>query len=188
MYLLGYLLDDEPEILKIASDPKLLDKTKDGDLQLFLDVLLKKGLVIPVETKVAKRRGFAGQDNLGKYADGSKAGRNKADFLKLNAFPFSFSPTYVELFNSVSKLKKFRNEDPPPDTNGYYKRRFKMLAYVPVNDCRYATQVHADVRGKSDFGLDEYHGGKTPILYCRPLPYEFQFRRDSDVGTIVYVR
>ena len=36
--------------------------------------------------------------------------------------------------------------------------------------------------------LLEYGQGKTPILYCRPLPYELEFRRDGEVGTTVYIR
>ncbi len=188
MYLLAYLVEDEKEVLEIASDPNLLDKAKGGDSKLFLDVLLEKGLVTVIETKVAKRQGFAGQDNLGKYVDGSKAGRDKENFLKLNAFAFSFSPTYVGLFDKISKLKNFRNEDPPPDTLGFYKRGFKMLVFVPVNDCKYASDVRDGIRGKNDFGLDEYGLGKTPVLYFRPLPYEFRFRRDSDVGTVIHIR
>ncbi len=188
MYLLAYLLDDEAEVLEICSDPELLDKTKGGDSRLFLDVLIDKRVVTILETKVAKRQGFAGQDNLGKYADGSKAGRNKADFLRLNTFAFSFSPSYVDLFSKVSKIKHFRNEDAPPNQVGIYKHKFKLLVYVPVNDCKYATKVDDEVRGKNDFGLDEYGRGTTPILYCRPLPYEFTFRRDSDAGTVVYIR
>ncbi len=187
MYLLAYLLDDEKEVLKISSNSELLDKTKSSDSKLFLDVLLDEGLVTILETKVAKRQGFAGQDVSGKYADGSKAGKNKENFLTLNTFAFSFSAKYVDLFDKISTLKHFRNEDPPPDQVGIYKHRFKMLVFVPVNDCKYASEVRDGIRGKNDLGLndDRY---TTPILYCRPLPYEFTFRRDSDVGTVVYIK
>ena len=189
MYLLAYLLDDEKRVLEVASDPKLLDKNKGRDSALFLDVLLEERLVTIVESKVAIRQGFGAQDASGRYADGSKAGKDAAKFLKLNTFAFSFTPTYKDLFNKISKLKNFVNEDPPdPDQSGIYERRFKLLAFVPVNDCKYATKVRDGIRGKNDFGLDEYGLGKTPILYCRPLPYEFTFRRDSEVGTIVYVQ
>jgi hypothetical protein len=64
MYLLAYLVEDEKEVLEIAFDPNLLDKAKGGDSKLFLDVLLDKGLVTVIETKVARRQGFAAQDNL----------------------------------------------------------------------------------------------------------------------------
>ncbi len=188
MYLLAYLPEDEAEILRIASDPELLDKTKGDDARLFLDVLLERGLVTTLATKVAKRHGFAGRDILGKYADGSKAGRAKEDFLKLNTFWFSFSLTYAELFDKISKLKNLRNEDLPDGTPGFFEQRFKMLVFVPVNDCKYATKVSDGIRGEHDFGLDEYGFPKTPILYFRPLPYEILLRRDSDVGTVVYIR
>jgi hypothetical protein len=188
MYLLVYLVEDEAEVLMIASTPELLDKTKSGDAKLFLDVLLDKELIAISESKVAKRNGFAGQDNRGEYADRSKAGRNIKEFLRLNTFAFTFTPTYEDLFQKVAMLKNFRKEDPPPNTFGVYKQRFKFLVYVPVNDCKYASEVRDEVRGKNDFGLDEYGMGKTPILYCRSLPYEFMFSRDSEVGTKVYVR
>jgi hypothetical protein len=188
MYLLAYLLDDEEEVLEIAADASLLDKTKGADAKLFLDVLLDKGLVTILETKVAKRQGFSGQDVSGKYVDGSKAARDKADFLKLNAFEYSFAPQYIELFKKISKLKHFRNEDPPAGQIGIYKHRFKMLVFVPVNDCKYASEVGDGIRGKNDYGLKDSLRPTTPILYCRPLPYEFTFRRDSDVGTVIYIQ
>lgn len=187
MYLLAYLLDDEKEVFEIASDPALLDKTKGPDAKLFLDVLLDKGLVTILETKVAKRQGFAGQDVSGRYADGSKAGISKADFLKLNTFDFAFAPSYIELFNKISTLKHFRNEDPPPNQIGIYDHKFKMLVFVPVNDCKYAAAVREGIRGANDLGLRQDRL-TTPILYFRPLPYELVFRRDSEVGTIVYVQ
>ncbi len=163
MYLLVYLLEDEAEILRIAATPELLDKSRDSTTKLFLDVLLEKGLVAQLESKVAKRQGFAGQDNRGKYADGTIVGREKEDFLALNTFTFSFLPTYADLFNKVSKLAHFQNEDPPPDTVSDYARGFKMLVYVPVNDCKYATDVREEIRSAHDIGLD---GDKlTPILY-----------------------
>lgn len=183
MILLAYLKHDEPEILNLSTTPEFLDKNQ-RDSKLFLDVLLEKGLVTTVGTKVAKRSGFAGQDNVGKYADGSKVGRSKDDFLKLNSFSFAFSPSYADLFNKVSKLKNYRKED----QSGFNGDKFKLLVYVPVNDCKYAAEVRDGIRGKNDFGLDEYGLGSSPILYLRPLPYEFMFRRDSDVGTIVYIR
>lgn len=188
MLLLAYLVDDEESVLKIASDPELLDKTKGPKAMLFLDVLLEKGLVANVDSKVAARRGFAGQDNLGKYADGSKAGRSREEFLKLNAFAYTFAVSYKDLFDDVSKLKNFSQEAAAKDSFGIYAQRFKLLAFVPVNDCKYATKVREGIRGKYDFGLDEYMNAKTPILYCRPLPYEFEIRRSDRVGTIVYIR
>ncbi len=188
MYLLAYLLEDETEVLRIASDPELLDKTKGNDAKLFLDVLIDRGLVTTLETKVAKRQGFGGQDNLGKYADGSKAGRDKENFLGLNTFAFSFSPTYAHLFDKISKLENFRDEDPPSDPLGFYTQRFKLLVFTPVNDCKYASKVRDGIRGKNDFGFNQNGIGNTSILYCRPLPYEFTFRRHSDVGTVVYIR
>jgi hypothetical protein len=186
MYLLAYLQEDEAEVLKICADEALLDKRAEGDSKLFLDVLLEKRLVTILETKTAPRQGFAGQDVTGKYSDGFKAGRDKADFLKLNTFDYSFELPYHDLFEKVATLKHFRPEEVPPGTLNFYKRKFKILAFAPVNDSKYASKVSKNIRGKPDFGLG--HDLSTPILYCRPLPYEFQFRRDSVVAMMVYIR
>lgn len=188
MYLLAYLLEDEEEVLKIASDPALLDKRAGEDANLFLDVLLDRNLVVEIGTEVAKRQGFAGQDLSGSYADGSKAGRGRAQFLKLNTFSFSFEPTYLEFFESVSSLKHFKDEETQKNPIGVFEQKFKLLVFVPVNDCKYASKTQAGIRGEYDFAVGEYGNSKTPSLYCRPLPYEFVFRRDKNVGTIIYIR
>jgi hypothetical protein len=151
MYLLAYLQEDEAEVLKICADEALLDKRAEGDAKLFLDVLLEKGLVTILETKTAPRQGFAGQDVTGKYSDGSKAGREKAEFLKLNTFDYSFELPYRDLFEKVSKLKHFRAEEVPPGTLIFYKRKFKILAFAPVNDSKYASKVSKNIRGKPDW-------------------------------------
>lgn len=188
MYLLAYRSSDEAEIRKVASNPKWLDKRKPKEDDLFLEILFDRKLVSNVDSKVAKRSGFAGQDNLGKYSDGSTSGRTKESFLKLNTFAFSFSPTYAELFEAASKLAGFPAENEPSNPLGIYRQRIKLMVFVPVNDCRYSTKVRPEVRAKGDFGLNEYIGGTKPILYFRPLPYEFVFRRDGKVGTILYIR
>jgi hypothetical protein len=65
-------------------------------------------LVTVIETQIGKRKSFAGQDVSGKYADGSGAGRNKAAFLKLNTFPFSFELKKSDIFDAIAKLKHFK--------------------------------------------------------------------------------
>jgi hypothetical protein len=186
MYLLAYLLDDEKEVLEIAADPALLENEGDADARLFLDVLLEKRLVTILETKVAEREGFAALDNARKYADGSGLARDKESFLKINTFAFSFSPTYHELFENVSQLKNFSNEN--PQRFGEFAGKFKMLVYVPVNSSKYASKVRGEIRSKGDLVVGNYLLNKTVTLYCRPLPYEFVFGRDRDGRTIIYVR
>ncbi len=193
MYLIGYLKEDEAEILKISSDVSLLNKSKKKDERLFLDALIEKELVTVIDTQVGKRQSFAGQDVSGKYADGSSAGRNRADFLKLNTFPFSFEVKKSDLFDAIAKLKHFQPDK--VDTFGYFKSKFKLLAFVPVNDCKYATKVAEGIRGKHDFPhFDDRVDAEgqalfwsTPILYFRPLPYEFQFRKDKGDAVLVYI-
>jgi hypothetical protein len=178
IYLLGYLLEKEGEVLKICAEDELLNKRKGGESKLFLDVLLEKQLVVSIDTKIAPRSGFAGQDVKGNYADGTKVGREKTDFLRINTFEYSFSIPYDQLYEKVSSLKDFGSKK---TRWGMYESKFKILAFVPVNDCKYAKDVRDGVRGENDVGR---HGNPlTPILYCRPLPYEFQI----DAGTTVYI-
>ena len=186
MYLLAYLLDDEKEVLKIVSDAALLENEGGADALLFLDVLLEKGLVTILETKVAERGAFAAMDNARKYADGSGLARDKESFLKINTFAFSFSPTYHELFEKVSQLNSFSNEN--PQRFGEFASKFKMLVYVPVNNSKYASKVRDEIRSKGDLVVGEYVANKTVTLYCRPLPYEFVFGRDRNERTVIYVR
>jgi len=193
MYLLGCLQEDEAEILKVQADVSLLNKRQKDDEKLFLDVLLERGLVTVIDTQVAKRGAFAGQDNLGKNADGTGAGQDKAAFLKLNTLPFTFAPQNSALYDAISKLKHFQADK--VDTFGYFESKFKLLVFVPVNDCKYATKVAEGVKGAPDFA----HFGErldaagrdlswsTPILYFRPLPYTLEFRKNEDGAILVYI-
>lgn len=192
MYLLAYLTEDEAEIMKISEDLKLLDKKSEG--KQFFDVLTEEGLVAVIAIQVAPRQGFAGQDMVGRYSDGSDAGRAKEAFLKLNTFSFQFSATYEDLYREVAKLKHFDANKRGPF--GYFEDNFKVLAFVPVNDSKYATDVREGVKGENDFangGFEKDANGdplsrSTPILYFRPLPYEFELRRldeGKDAGKLL---
>ena len=196
MYILACLAEDEAEILKIAGDVTLLDKREGKDASLFLDVLLEKRLVAKIATKVAPREGFAGRDVTGTYRDGSKVGRPHDKFLKLNTFTYDFSFAYADLFQSLTQLGHYQPEEIPEGTLGYMKARMKLFVFVPVNDCKYATDVDEKIRGENDFGMFDDRLSSdgeplslvTPILYFRPLPYELQFRKDEVVDLAVYVR
>ena len=80
-------------------------------------------------------------------------------------------------------------------TGGYFKSKFKLLVFVPVNDCKYATKVAEGVRGEHDFahgdGRVDADGEilcwSTPILYFRSLPYECQFRKGKGDTVLVYI-
>ena len=185
MYLIGYLQKDEAEILKIAADVALLDKRKQDKENLFLDVMIERGLATVIDTQVGERRATPVPH------DRADDRSNPAD--QLNTFPFRFATANSELFGAISKLKHFGHYK--VDASGWFESRFKFVLFVPVNDCKYATKVDKAVRGQPDFahfddrvGADgEKLGWSTPILYFKPLPYEFQFRRIEGDAIRVYV-
>ena len=66
----------------------------------------------------------------------------------------------------------------------------KLLAFVPVNDCKYATDVPAACREHEDFPWDPkfpYGGNPSPIQLLKPLPYEFELVELRDGGFRVLV-
>jgi hypothetical protein len=105
MYLIAYLKQDEQEVLRLAADKSLLDKTK-SDTKMFLDVLKERQIATILATQAGERAAYAAQDNSGKYGDGSNANRGKAS-LKINTFPFEFSIKNQAVFDSIAKLKNF---------------------------------------------------------------------------------
>ncbi len=193
MYLIGYLKKDEKEVLKHAADKSLLDKTK-ADAKFFLDVLKERRLVTVIATHVGNRTGYAAQDTIGKYRDGSDANRGKAG-LKVNTFPFAFSVKNNVLFDAIAKLKNFDAANAVTGTHVHFKDTFKFLLFVPVNDCKYADKISKEIRGEYDFAKynsDLERDGdlfylKTPSLYLKPLPHEFQFTRMKDKQIRIYI-
>lgn len=190
MYLIAYFEGDESEVLKVASDKTLLDKKK-PDAKLFLDVLLEKRLATVLETKVAKKRGHGAQDVRGKYRDGSGADEGKAG-LERNGFAFRFGVKHQALFDAASKLKNFDATDVVKSDAKYFNDRLKFLVFVPVNDCKYATQVAEDLRTTNDFAhfdtvTQGAHYRTTPKLFCKPLSFSLQFKQLEDGRFLVYI-
>jgi hypothetical protein len=75
----------------------------------------------------------------------------------------------------------------PSDTlwRRHYDDRLKLLAFVPVNDCKYATDVPAACRQYDDFPWDPkfpYGGNPSPIQLLKPLPFEFELVELRDGG------
>jgi hypothetical protein len=186
MYLLSYLKKNEDEILEVSKDLALLDKKAVGDKKQFFDVLLERGLVAVIETQVAPRhvtRGLGPQDSY-----------NREDMERSGDFDFSFSITRQKLFESLGKLRNFDANRLRPDD--CFEDDIKLMVFVPVNDSKYATEVKEGVKGEHDFanggGRDDANGNplawSTPILYFRPLPYEFQLHRlieGEDAGMLL---
>jgi hypothetical protein len=178
-YVLVYLKKDEEQIMKLAADPELIKK-KNEKTKVFLDLLVDQKLVVPVETKVAKING----ETTPRFADDRGTfKRTGVDTLAAFSFPFKFTLTYEKLFQSVQKLGNFNVQDVNDvGKSTWYKDKFKLMVLIPVNDSRQATKVSAKIRENYDFAA--VMNFETSLLYFRPLPYEFEFKKYEDTLTI----
>jgi hypothetical protein len=177
-YVLAYLKKDEEQILKLAADPQLRSK-KNEKTKRFLDVLVEKKLVATLDSQVAKiiEMRMARQVKL-------KPGSQSADTEWV--FPFKFTFSYETLFRSVQQLGNFdlKSVDVVGDYT-WFNDKFKLIVFVPVNDSAQANKVSAELRKMYDFaGLMDF---ENSLLYFRPLPYEFQFKKYGADGLLVYI-
>ncbi|MCH8044488.1 MAG: hypothetical protein IID44_12285 [Planctomycetes bacterium] len=185
-YILAFLKRDEQQILKIASDPKLLKKQKNGfsrsglkresgDKELFLDVLLEKKLVVPLESKAVKREASS---RIGGRGKGSVAERS---------FPYKFTFQNKALFAAMQKLGNFDKDHAMVFSNQptQFLNRLKLLVFIPLNDCRYANKVSPKLRRRYDF--NNIGDPDMLLLYLRPLPYEFEFLQRKDDKVFVHI-
>jgi hypothetical protein len=194
MYILAYLRKDESQILEMAKDASLLDKRK-ADQPMLLDVLLEKKLVAILDSKIGKRARPATQDDVGSYGTESDDRHGKAS-LRLNTYPFSFTFSNQAMFEAVSALGNFDEKNVIDGDHLYFEDKFKLLVFVPVNDCKYANKVSPELNQTSDvastFSLDEdddlFLKYSTPLLYFKPLAYEFEFKKlEVDDRYMIYV-
>lgn len=178
-YVLVYLKKDEEQLLKLAGDPALTNK-KNEKTKLFLDMLVDKKLVVPLDSQVSKiARTPRFPDVRGN--PGSGGAEESPEF----SFPFKFTFTYETLFQSVRKLGNF---DPQKaevvGKQTWFDDTFKLIVFVPVNDSAHATKVSPKLREMYDFAYSMDF--KTALLYFRPLPYEFGFKKYEE-NTLVYI-
>lgn len=182
-YILVYLTKDEEEILKLAEDPQLTSK-KNEKTKLFLDALIEKKLVVPLESQVAQ---LNRQSSTLRYPDvRGTPKRAGADTLADFTFPFKFTFTYETLFQSVQKLGHFDVKNVTDGgTSTWFNDKFKLMVFVPVNDSRHATKVSAKLREMYDFA--SVMDFDTALLYWRPLPYEFGFKKYREDTLLIYI-
>jgi len=178
-YVLVYLRQDEEQILKLARDPELTKKQNEKT-KLFLDMLVEKKLVVPLESQVAKiNRTPRFQDVRGNPKS------TGAEELTEFSFAFKFTFTYDTLFQSVGKLGNFHPENAKAyGSETWFEEKFKLMVFVPVNDSAHATKISAELRKMYDFA--NVMDFKTALLYFRPLPYEFGFKKYQD-NTLIYI-
>ena len=180
-YVLAYLKKDEEQILKLAADPQLITK-KNEKTKLFLDVLVEKKLVVPLDSQVAKLN----QESPARYADvKGNPKRAGAETLTDFTFPFKFTFTYDALFQAVQKLGSFNSKGANvAGSSTWFDDKFKLLVFVPVNDSAQATKVSAKMREMYDFA--NVMDFQTSLLYFRPLPYEFGFKKNGE-DVMIYI-
>lgn len=172
MYVLGYLGKDEAKILELAGDKKLTAKSRKQD-KLLLDVLVEKKLVTLLETKVANS------------AEASPVISNKSgrSVRSGSCFDYAFSFNNSDLFKLIGALKNFDHQSFNDSDHRYYNDKFKLMIFVPVNDCKYATKIPKEQRGFYDFA--HFMDNKTIIQYFKPLPYRFQFKPLDEEGVVL---
>ena len=182
-YILAYLKKDEEEILKLAADPQLTKKQNEKT-KLFLDLLVEKKLVVPLDSQVA---GINRTGSTQRYPD-VKGNPKQADSDSITqfTFPFKFTFTYEALFQSVRKLGNFNLENVNvAGSSTWFNDKFKLIVFVPVNDSAHASKVSPKVREAYDFaGVMNFN---TALLYFRPLPYEFGFKKYQEDTLLIYI-
>lgn len=181
-YVLVYLKKDEDEIMKLAGDPELIKK-KNEKTKLLLDLLIERKLVVPLDSQVAKLN----QENRPRYGDvAGNPKRTGAGTLTDFTFPFKFTFTCESLFQAVQKLGHFDIKNANVyGKETWFEDRFKLIVFVPVNDSAYATKVSAKLREMYDFANPMDF--KTLLLYFRPLPYEFNFKKYEEDTLLIYI-
>ena len=180
-YMLVYLKKDEEQILKLAADPQLISK-KNEKTKKFLDLLIEKKLVVSLDTQVAKIT-----ESSARYADvrgtPKRAGAaTREEF----TFPFKFTFSNETLFQSVQKLGSFNVKSVNvAGSSEWFDDKFKLIVFVPVNDSAHATKVPSELHKMYDFA--NVMNFESALLYFRPLPYEFGFKRYAQEPILIYI-
>lgn len=183
-YILVYLKTDEEQILKLAGDSQLVKKQNEKT-KLFLEVLVDKKLVVPLESQVAKIN--SPDRSTPRFADVKGNPKHTGvDSLAEFSFPFKFTFRYETLFQSVQKLGNFHSENATiAGKSRWFNDKFKLMVFVPVNDSGHATKVSPKLRETHDFAnVMDYD---TSLLYFRPLPYEFGFKKYEGDTLLIYI-
>lgn len=163
MYVLVYLEKDEKELLELAALEEHINK-KNKKEDLILSVLEKKKLAKVLATQSAA--GKSGKTlNLKKQIRGGS----------VYHFEFSFENAKI-----LEQLKQLANFDETavksfPGDMLMFDDKFKLLIFVPVNDCSLATLIPQKQRDFYDFA--HFMNTKTSIQYFKPLTQRFQMRR-----------
>jgi len=168
-YILVYLKKDEEQILNLAQDAELVKKEREKTAKTFLQILVDKKLVVPLESQVAKING----GRTPRFADArGYPRRSGVDTLANHSFPFKFTFTYETLFQTVRGLGNYSpaTEEIYTKKITYFHDKFKFIVFVPVNNSAQANKVSPEIHQSWDFA--NVMNDTTSLLYFRPLPYE----------------
>ena len=170
--------------MKLAGDAELVKKQNEKT-KLFLEVLVDKKLVVPLESQVAKIN--SPDRHTPRFADvRGNPRRSGVDTLAKFSFPFKFTFTYETLFQSVRKLGNFSSENVTIVNKAtWFNDKFKFMVFVPVNDSAHATKVSPEVHKSWDFaGVMDVD---SVLLYFRPLPYELGLQTYDEKTLLIYI-
>lgn len=184
-YILVYLKKDEEEILKLAGDSRLVNKENEKTTKPFLNLLVEKKLVVPLDSQVAKISSRDG--TMPRFPDvRGNPKRSGVDTLAKFSFPFNFTFTYETLFESVRKLGNFSAENMTIVNKAtWFHDKFKFIVFVPVNNSAHATKVSPELRKTWDFAYPM--DSSTALLYFRPLPYELSLQTYQEKTLLIYI-
>lgn len=182
-YILVYLKKDEAEILKLAGDAELVNKQNEKKSKTFLELLVSRKLVVPLESQVAKING----NRTPRFADArGYPRRSGVESLANHSFPFKFTFTYETLFQTVRGLGHYSaaTEEIYTEKITYFHDKFKFIVFVPVNDSAQANKVSPEIHKSWDFA--NVMNDSTSLLYFRPLPYELDMQT-YEKRVLVYI-
>ena len=184
-YILVYLKKDEEQILKLAGDSRLVNKENEKTAKPFLDFLVEKKLVVPLESQAAKINSPGG--TMPRFPDvRGNPKRSGIDTLASFSFSFKFTFTYETLFASVRKLGNFSSENATTVSKAtWFNDRFKFMVFVPVNNSAHATKVSPELRKTWDFAYPM--DSATALLYFRPLPYELNLQTYQEKTLLIFI-
>ena len=182
-YILVYLKKDEEQIMKLAGDAELVKKANEKTARTFLQILVAKKLVVPLESQVARING----GRTPRFADArGYPKRSGVDTLEGHSFPFKFTFTYETLFRTVRGLGNYSpaTEEIYTEKITYFHDKFKFIVFVPVNNSAQANKVAPEIHKSWDFANPMNYA--TSLLYFRPLPYELDMET-YEKKVLVYI-
>ena len=164
-YILVYLKKDEEQILKLAGNAELVKKENEKTGKTFLQVLVDKKLVVPLESQVAKING----SRTPRFADArGYPRRSGVHTLANHSFSFKFTFPYETLFQTVRGLGNYSSASEEIYTKKitYFHDKFKFIVFVPVNNSAQANKVSPEIHQSWDFA--NVMNDSTSLLYFRP--------------------